>query len=86
MIAIGMGLIFVSYVGGLYGYCLIRGYDVTITQMFRQAWPGAGAAPSSQFPALANSAAAAAAAVGERASFQPTPTGKPSLPGQIIGQ
>ena len=43
MIVIGMGLVFAGYWASLWGYCLIRGYDVTFTQMARPQWPGAAA-------------------------------------------
>ena len=39
-----MGLAFGAYSLGLWGYCLIRGYNVPFTSMFAQAWPGAQAA------------------------------------------
>ena len=40
MTAIGMGLAFVAYAGGLWGYCLIRGYNVTPADLFKATWPG----------------------------------------------
>lgn len=40
MTAIGMGVMFAAYTIGMWGYCLIRGYDVTFMQMFAQTWPG----------------------------------------------
>jgi hypothetical protein len=39
MAAIGVGMIFLAYTVGLYGYILIRGYDVTFGQMFSKTWP-----------------------------------------------
>lgn len=42
MVAIGMGLLFAGYAVALYGYCLIRGYNVTFADVFKPAWPGAG--------------------------------------------
>lgn len=44
MIAIGMGLAFLAYTAGLWGYCLIRGYDVTPAALFHSSWPGTRAA------------------------------------------
>jgi hypothetical protein len=38
---IGMGLLFGAYTLGLWGYCLVRGYNVPFTSMFGQTWPGA---------------------------------------------
>jgi hypothetical protein len=40
MTAIGMGLAFGAYTLGLWGYCLVRGYDVPFGAMFAQTWPG----------------------------------------------
>lgn len=39
MAAIGIGLVFIAYTTGLYGYCLIRGYDITPKQLFSSSWP-----------------------------------------------
>lgn len=38
MIAIGIGLAYGAYTLGIWGYCLIRGYDVPFTSMFGQTW------------------------------------------------
>lgn len=40
MTAIGMGLAFGAYTLGLWGYCLVRGYNVPFTALFAQTWPG----------------------------------------------
>ena len=40
MTAIGMGLAFAAYTLGMWGYCLIRGYNVPFTSLFAQTWPG----------------------------------------------
>lgn len=42
MAAIGMGIIFLGYAGGLYGYCLFKGYNVTPKQLFSPSWPPGG--------------------------------------------
>lgn len=39
MTAIGMGLAFGAYSLGIWGYCLVRGYNVPFTSMFGQTWP-----------------------------------------------
>jgi hypothetical protein len=36
VVAIGMGLVFAGYAVGIWGYCLVRGYDVS----FATQWPG----------------------------------------------
>lgn len=36
-----MGLAWVSYFWGFYGYCLLRGYDVTPRQLLSSTWPPA---------------------------------------------
>lgn len=41
MTGIGMGLMFGAYTLGIWGYCLVRGYNVPFTSMFGQTWPGA---------------------------------------------
>lgn len=38
--AAGIGIIFAGYTIGLWGYCLLRSYDVTFPQLFKQTWPG----------------------------------------------
>jgi hypothetical protein len=40
MTGIGMGLAFGGYTLALWGYCLIRGYNVPFKSMFGQTWPG----------------------------------------------
>jgi hypothetical protein len=40
MTAIGVGVAFLGYAAGVWGYCLIRGYNVTGPQLFRLVWPG----------------------------------------------
>jgi hypothetical protein len=39
MIALGVGLIWISYSAILYSYCLIRGYDITPKQLMSSTWP-----------------------------------------------
>jgi hypothetical protein len=40
MVALGVGTLWLGYTVGLWGYCLIRGYDVPFTAMFHSTWPG----------------------------------------------
>lgn len=44
MIALSLGLLFLSYTAGVWGYCLLRGYNVTPVQLFSSTWPAAKAA------------------------------------------
>ena len=44
MIAIGLGVVFGAYTAGIWGYCLLKSYDVTFIQLFSPVWPGARAA------------------------------------------
>jgi hypothetical protein len=44
MVAIGMALVFSAYAVGMWGYCLVRGYDVTFAQVFTSRWSGTAAA------------------------------------------
>jgi hypothetical protein len=46
VIVIGFGLVFAGYSIGLYGYCLVRGYDVSFRNLFSTQWPGAQVIPS----------------------------------------
>lgn len=39
MIAIGVALVFGAYAAGLWGYCLIRGYDITLADLFNWNFP-----------------------------------------------
>jgi hypothetical protein len=45
MVAIGMGLAFFAYAVGMWGYCLVRGYNVPFAQVFSARWSPGGAAP-----------------------------------------
>jgi hypothetical protein len=53
MVAIGLALAWGSYTVGIWGYCLVRGYDVGFTQLFGAAWPvsfGGGTIPGTPSP------------------------------------
>lgn len=42
MAAIGFGLLWLGYTIGLYGYCLIKGYDISTKDLFNtKSWPPA---------------------------------------------
>lgn len=40
MVAIGMALVWAGYTAGIWGFCLIRGYDVSFANVFAPRWPG----------------------------------------------
>jgi hypothetical protein len=42
MVAIGMGFVFFGYAVAMWGYCLVRGYNVTFADVFKNEWPGGG--------------------------------------------
>lgn len=44
MIPIGLGLAWAGYTVGIWGYCMVRGYDVTFAQCFKVTWPAAAPA------------------------------------------
>jgi hypothetical protein len=44
VIAVAMGIVWAGYSVGIWGYCLVRGYDVPFTAVFKTAWPGGGTA------------------------------------------
>jgi hypothetical protein len=39
MAAIGIATIYVGYSLGLWGYCLIKGYNVGLKELFMPTWP-----------------------------------------------
>jgi len=44
MIAIPVSVVWLGYTMGIWGYCLVRGYNVKFTDVFKTTWPGAPAA------------------------------------------
>lgn len=81
MIPIGVGVVWLAYTTGIWGYCLVRGYNVKFTQLFGATWPAGKAAASTLVipPGLS-------AGGGQIGNNLPTPTGKPTVPGQLTGQ
>ncbi len=51
MVAIGFGLLWLAYTGGLEAYCLLRGYNLTFAQLINPLHPYAGPWPPPQIPA-----------------------------------
>lgn len=51
MVAVGMLLIWGGYSAGLWGWCLIRDYDVTFGQLVSPSHPYSGAWPPPPVPA-----------------------------------
>jgi quinol-cytochrome oxidoreductase complex cytochrome b subunit len=41
VVAIGMGLVFAGYAVGIWGYCLVVGYDVPFAAVFGSTWSSA---------------------------------------------
>lgn len=54
MIPIGVGITFLAYTTGIWGYCLVRGYNVKFTQLFKTTWPGAQSGPVTAGPTSAS--------------------------------
>lgn len=53
MFALGLGVLYIGYSVGLYGYCVIRGYDISFVEMFVGPWPPTvGASTAPQFKAV----------------------------------
>lgn len=46
MVAIALGMVWGGYALGMWGYCLVRGYDVSFRDCFRAQWPGVQVTPS----------------------------------------
>ena len=44
MIPVGLGLVLAGYAVGIWGYCLVRGYNVPFLQLWGPVWPGAAKA------------------------------------------
>lgn len=40
MIALGLGTMWAGYYLLMYGYCLVRGYNVTFSGLAHSTWPG----------------------------------------------
>jgi hypothetical protein len=81
MIPIGVGVVWLAYTTGIWGYCLVRGYNVTFRQLFSPTWPAGKAAASGLVipPSLTGPRAGQLGQV-------PTPTTQPSVPTQLTGQ
>lgn len=54
MFALGLGVLYLGYSVTLYGYILIRGYDVSFKQMFVGEWPptSGSTAPAATAPTV----------------------------------
>lgn len=51
MTAIGFGVAWAGFAVAILGYCWVRDYNVTVTDLFRTTWPGSATGkgtPSSQ--------------------------------------
>jgi len=53
MIPIGLGLAWAGYTLTIWGYCLIRDYNVPFTGLFASVWPGGGTATNTPSTAIA---------------------------------
>jgi hypothetical protein len=84
MVPIGMAIMWLSYTTGMWGYCLVRGYNVKFTQLFGTTWPNwkTGQATPAQ---IANVAHLATHPPGLGTSVSPTPTSQPSASQQLTG-
>lgn len=40
MVALGVGAFWLGYAVTVWGYCLVRGYDVAFRDVFKSTWPG----------------------------------------------
>jgi hypothetical protein len=71
VIAIGFALGWAGYAIVMWGYCLVRDYDVTIGGLLKGAWPGvsAGSAPGTV-----------------SSQVVPTPSGQPTTAQRLTGQ
>jgi hypothetical protein len=72
MIAIGFGLAWAAYAAGMWGYCLVKDYNVTFPDLFKATWPGAVSAGTGQGTVSSQ--------------VVPSPTGQPSAASTLTGQ
>jgi hypothetical protein len=85
---IGFGLVWLGYTGGLYGYSLIRGYNLTLAQMvsptgwYGGKWPPAAAGNTEIFP---SGTAAGTQTTAFTAVNAPAGTAAGGAPGQPAG-
>lgn len=99
MLPVGMVLVWAGYSVGLWGWCLIRGYNVTLGQLMSpthpygsgkgQAWPPPLMSPNQIFPGknTGQSAPAAAGAKpsgGNAAAGLPAPSGRLGPGGTVV--
>lgn len=54
MVAIGMALVWGGYAIGIWGYCLVNGYDVTFTSLFGTKWVSAAQTSPDKLPLPVN--------------------------------
>jgi hypothetical protein len=47
MVIIGMVGVWAAYTVGIWGYCLVKGYDVTFPSLFKTTWTSAAQSPAS---------------------------------------
>lgn len=40
MVALGFGVAWAGYTVFMWGYCLVRDYNVTVPDLFKATWPG----------------------------------------------
>lgn len=59
MIALGLGTVWAGYYLLMYGYCLVRGYNVTFGALMHSTWPGGS--PAAAAPAAAGGGGAGGA-------------------------
>lgn len=50
MTALGLGAAWAAYTVGIWGYCLVRGYNVTFVQLFKGVWPAGSGNPGDASP------------------------------------
>jgi hypothetical protein len=75
MTPIGIGITLISYTVGVWGYCLVRGYNVKFTQLFATTWPAAGSSSSATQGATPGTTPGAANPPPPAASSGPAPRG-----------
>lgn len=81
MIPVGVGVVFLAYTTGIWGYCLVRGYNVQFRQLFGARWPGAAKQASTlEIPASLTGPGAG------QLGRVPTPSTQPDFPTQVTGQ
>jgi len=78
VVAVAFLLVWGGYSTGLWGWCLLRDYDVTFGQLVSPGRPYAGPWPPARIPSSQTWPSGAAAKASTAAAVRPSPVGAPA--------